>query len=77
VSDLVVHRTGGNVEFALVNGWKSAMATRKNDDGTVSFVGISPTLHSWEFVVSERDGKRTLIQRGAEHDWVFVEQKKT
>jgi CubicO group peptidase (beta-lactamase class C family) len=77
LGDLVVHRTGGNVEFALVDGWKSAMATRKNDDGTVSFVGISPTLHSWEFVVSERDGKRTLIQRGIEQDWVFVEHKKS
>ena len=53
------------------------MATRKNDDGTMSFVGISPTLRGWEFVVGERGGKRTLIQRGVEHDWVFVEQKKS
>jgi CubicO group peptidase (beta-lactamase class C family) len=77
LGDLVVRRAGGNVEFALVDGWKSAMATRKNDDGTMSFVGISPTLRGWEFVVGERGGKRTLIQRGIEHDWVFVEQKKS
>jgi CubicO group peptidase (beta-lactamase class C family) len=74
---LVVRRSGGDVEFDLVDGWKSAMATRKNDDGTVSFIGISPTMHSWELVVGEKGGKRTLIEREPEHDWVFVEQKKT
>ena len=74
---LVVRRTGGDVEFDLVDGWKSAMATRKNDDGTVSFIGISPTMHSWELIVGEKGGKRTLIKREAEHDWVFVEQKKS
>jgi CubicO group peptidase (beta-lactamase class C family) len=73
LGDLVVHRTRGNVEFALVDGWKSAMATRKNDDGTVSFVGISPTLRNWEFAVGDRDGRRILIQAGIEHDWVFAE----
>ena len=76
LGDLVVRRTGGTIEFALVDGWKSAMATRKNDDGTMSFVGISPTLRSWEFVVGDRGGKRVLIQAGIGHDWVFVEQDK-
>jgi hypothetical protein len=57
LGDLVVHRTGGNVEFALVDGWKSAMATRKNDDSTMSFVGISPTLRGWEFAVGDRDDR--------------------
>jgi CubicO group peptidase (beta-lactamase class C family) len=76
LGDLAVHRTGGRVEFALVDGWKSLMATRKNDDGTMSFVGVSPTLRGWEFVIGDRDGQRTLIQTGTEHDWVFAEQSK-
>jgi CubicO group peptidase (beta-lactamase class C family) len=76
LGDLVVRRTGGNVEFDLVDGWKSAMATRKNDDGSVSFIGISPTLRGWELVVGEKDGKRTLTDQGSEHDWVFVELTK-
>lgn len=76
LGDLVVRRTGGNVEFDLVDGWKDAMATRKNDDGTVSFIGISPTLRGWELVAGEKDGKRTLTEQGSEHDWMFVEQRK-
>jgi CubicO group peptidase (beta-lactamase class C family) len=74
LGDLVVRRTAGNVDFDLVDGWNSAMATRKNDDGTVSFVGISPTQRGWEFVVGDRGGKRLLVQAGIEHDWVFAEQ---
>ena len=77
LGDLVVHRTGDTVEFALVDGWNSAMATRKNDDGTVSFIGTSPTLRGWEFIVGEKGGKRSLIQPDSEHDWVFVEHNKT
>jgi hypothetical protein len=76
LGDLVVRRTGGNVEFDLVDGWNSAMATRKNDDGTVSFAGISPTQRGWEFVVGEKEGKRTLIHRDSDQDWVFVEQNR-
>ena len=56
---------------------KAPWPYRKNDDGTVSFIGISPTMHSWELVVGEKGGKRTLIEREPEHDWVFVEQKKS
>ena len=73
---LIVRRTGANVEFDLVDGWNSAMATRKNDDGTASFVGISPTQRGWEFVVGEKDGKRTLIHPDSDQDWVFVEQNR-
>ena len=73
LGDLVIRRSGGNVEFALVDGWKSAMATRRNDDGTMSFIGTSPTLRGWEFIVGEKGGRRTLIQRDFGRDWVFVE----
>jgi CubicO group peptidase (beta-lactamase class C family) len=72
---LVVRRSGDKVIFDLVDGWRSDMATRRNDDGTLSFTGISPTQRDWEFAVGEKDGKRTLIQHGTGHDWVFVEQE--
>jgi CubicO group peptidase (beta-lactamase class C family) len=53
--------------------WHSAVASRRNDDGTTSFITIDPTVDGFDFVVGARDGKRTLIVRDAQHDYVFVE----
>jgi CubicO group peptidase (beta-lactamase class C family) len=53
--------------------WKSAMASRKNDDGTMSFITIDPGANGIEFVVAERDGKPALVIRDAQHEYVFVE----
>jgi CubicO group peptidase (beta-lactamase class C family) len=53
--------------------WKSAVASRKNDDGTISFVTIDPTNAGFEFVVSERAGKRVLIIRDGQHEYLFTE----
>jgi CubicO group peptidase (beta-lactamase class C family) len=54
-------------------GWKSAVASRRNDDGTVSFITTDPTNQGFEFVVGERDGKRVLIIRDGQHEYVFTE----
>ena len=53
--------------------WKSAVASRKNDDGTISFITIDPTNSGFEFVVGERGGKRVLIIRDGQHEYVFNE----
>ncbi|MDQ2898539.1 MAG: hypothetical protein M3Y07_01915 [Acidobacteriota bacterium] len=53
--------------------WKSAVASRKNDDGTVSFITIDPTNLGFEFVVGERAGKRVLVIRDGQHEYVFTE----
>ena len=53
--------------------WQSAVASRKNDDGTTSFITIDPTVEWFDFVVGERDGKRTLVIRDAQHEYVFTE----
>jgi CubicO group peptidase (beta-lactamase class C family) len=67
----VVHGATGTVfDFGE---WKSTVASRKNDDGTVSFVTIDPTTHGFEFVVGQRDGKKTLTIRDAQHEYVFSE----
>jgi CubicO group peptidase (beta-lactamase class C family) len=52
--------------------WKSTVASRKNDDGTVSFITIDPTNSGFEFVVGERSGKRVLIIRDGQHEYVFT-----
>jgi CubicO group peptidase (beta-lactamase class C family) len=51
--------------------WKSAVATRKNDDGTTSFVTTTPGVDGFDFVV----GERQLVLRDAQHEYVFREKK--
>jgi CubicO group peptidase (beta-lactamase class C family) len=57
-----------------VGEWRSAVASRKNDDGTVSFITTDPTVSGFEFVVADKDGKRRLITRDAQHEYVFEEK---
>jgi len=53
--------------------WKSAVASRKNDDGSISFITIDPTNSGFEFVVGDRGGKRVLVIRDGQHEYVFSE----
>ncbi|MGE0640872.1 MAG: serine hydrolase domain-containing protein [Thermoanaerobaculia bacterium] len=79
---LDVRREGGTAIFD-VGEWRSAVASRRNDDGTISFVTIDPTLGGFEFVVASGEGtggsnadrgrKRRLIVRDAQHEYVFEE----
>jgi CubicO group peptidase (beta-lactamase class C family) len=55
------------------DGGESRMATRKNDDGTISFINADPPLSGFEFVRSEREGKRALVVRDAQHEYIFIE----
>ncbi len=53
--------------------WRSSVASRKNDDGTTSFISVDPAVNGLNFVVGERDGKQALIVRDAQHEYAFVE----
>ena len=66
----------GTATLFDVGEWKSVVASRKNDDGTISFITIDPTLSGFEFVVAGKDGKRRLITRDAQHEYVFEEAAK-
>jgi hypothetical protein len=68
---VAVSSEGGQVVFDF-GEWKSPVASRKNDDGTVSMVTIAPGLGGFEFVVSDRDGKPALVVRDMQHEYVFV-----
>ena len=63
----------GNATIFDVGEWKSKVASRKNDDGTISFLTIDPSIAGFEFVVADKDGKRRLITRDAQHEYVFEE----
>ena len=55
--------------------WKSPFASRKNDDGTMSLLTIDPSVAGFEFVVADKDGKKQLVTRDAQHEYVFAEAK--
>ena len=72
LGDLAVLTDNGVTTFDL-GEWHSAVASRKNDDGTTSFITVDPGTDGFEFVVGERGGKRVLIIRDGQHEYVFAE----
>jgi CubicO group peptidase (beta-lactamase class C family) len=72
LGDLAVSSANGATTFDL-GEWKSKVASRKNDDGTTSFITIDPGTDGFEFVVGERGGKRVLIIRDGQHEYIFNE----
>ena len=72
LGELVVSTQNGITTFDL-GEWKSTVASRKNDDGTTSFITIDPGTDGFEFVVSERAGKRVLVIRDGQHEYTFTE----
>jgi len=49
------------------------MASRKNPDGTISFITIAPGVSGVEFVVGSGPNQ-TLIIRDAQHEYIFEER---
>lgn len=72
LGDIRIEHQGANTVFRF-DGWQSTVASRKNDDGTISFVTIDPTRDGFAFVTAERNAKRSLVVRDAQHEYVFTE----
>lgn len=62
-----VSREGAETVFDF-GEWKSPVATRKNPDGTVSFLTTAPGILGFEFVLG---AGRTLTVRDAQHEYKF------
>jgi CubicO group peptidase (beta-lactamase class C family) len=73
LGEVLISQKGAET-FCDFGEWKSPVASRKNDDGTYSLFTIQAGLKGIELVVGEREGKRTLIARDGQHEYVFVEQ---
>jgi len=71
LGDIVVSHNQGITVFDI-GEWKSEVGTRRNPDGTVSFITTLPGMIGYEFVVGS-GGKRTLTVRDAQHEYVFTE----
>jgi CubicO group peptidase (beta-lactamase class C family) len=69
---IVVQKDGATTRFRA-DAFSSAVASRHNDDGTLSFVTIDPAITGLNFVVGSNAGKRTLTTRDGQHTYVFTE----
>jgi hypothetical protein len=74
LGEIAVLRKGVETWFDF-GEWKSAVASRKNDDGTTSLVTIVPGFGGLSFVMDDKDGRRTLTLRDAQHEYLFTEEK--
>jgi CubicO group peptidase (beta-lactamase class C family) len=72
LGELIVKKQGPGVMFDL-GEWQSFVASRKNEDGTISFFTVDPGVGGFEFVNSNKNGKRALIVREGQHEYVFTE----
>jgi hypothetical protein len=54
--------------------FKSEVASRKNPDGTASFLTTIPGFDGLEFVLGKGEAGRTLVFRDAQHEYVFTEK---
>jgi CubicO group peptidase (beta-lactamase class C family) len=72
LGDVTVTRNGAVTTFD-VGEWKSEVATRRENDGTITFVTISPGIDGLEFIPGAGE-KKTLTVRDAQHEYVFVER---
>jgi hypothetical protein len=70
LGDITVRRAGAATIFDF-GEWKSEVASRRNPDGTISFLTVAPGIIGFEFVVGQT-AKPTLIVRDAQHEYVFT-----
>ncbi len=70
LGEIAVKRASGATRFDF-GEWTSEVASRRNPDGSISFVTVSPGLIGIEFVVGSGPA-RTLIVRDAQHEYVFT-----
>jgi len=74
LGEITVRHEGTNLVFDF-GLWRSPVASRKNDDGTISFITIEPVSSGMEFVVGRRSSGRTLVLRDAQHEYAYTETK--
>ncbi len=72
LGDIVVKKQGAATVFDF-GEYASEVATKKNPDGSISFITIVPGMSGIELVVGSASGKRTLILRDSQHEYVFTE----
>ncbi|MFT3767961.1 MAG: serine hydrolase domain-containing protein [Minicystis sp.] len=70
--DIIIRTDAKGTVFDF-GGWKSTVASRKDDDGTTALVTIDPGVSGFDFVATEQAGARRLVLRDPQHEHVFTE----
>lgn len=66
----------GATTWLDVGGWRSELASRRDDDGRTTLVSISPGLVGWlEFAVDRKDERPSLVLRDEQREYVFVAEE--
>ncbi|WP_242353932.1 MULTISPECIES: serine hydrolase [unclassified Anaeromyxobacter] len=74
LGSIAVIRSGAATVFDF-GEWRSEVASRRNPDGTLSFLTTAPGVQGLEFVVGRgAGGKRALTVRDAQHEYPFIEE---
>jgi CubicO group peptidase (beta-lactamase class C family) len=71
LGDIEVVRKGASTWFDF-GAWESEMASQRGEDGAVVFVTVSPGEDGYAFEVAEREEKRVLVLKDAQHEYVFT-----
>jgi CubicO group peptidase (beta-lactamase class C family) len=71
---VTVMRAEGKTSFDF-GAWQSEVASRKNDDGSLSFETISPGEEGIEFVVANDDKGQGLVLRDGQHEYHYQAAK--
>ena len=51
---------------------ESEVASRREPDGSITFVTVAPGIEGLEFIPGAAGEKKTLITRDAQHEYVFT-----
>jgi CubicO group peptidase (beta-lactamase class C family) len=70
LGDIAIVRDGAAVTLD-VGEWRSDLASRRNDDGTISFVTIAPGISGIQFVAAGEPAGRWLILRSAQQEYIL------
>jgi CubicO group peptidase (beta-lactamase class C family) len=73
LGEIAVVKKGAATMFDF-GEFSTEVASRKNPDGTISFITTVPGFHGLELVVGTAGGKRTLVLRDPQHEYVFDER---
>ncbi len=71
LGDIRVTRDKGKTIFDF-GEWKSEVASRREPDGSITFVTIAPGIEGLEFIPGAAGDKKTLTTRDAQHEYVFT-----
>ncbi len=74
LGSVTVRKDARGVYFNF-GAWGSYVGSKKNQDGTISFVASDPGAFGIDFVRAERSGKRALVVRDGQHEYVYTEGK--